>query len=75
MTTSELEAKVNRLELAIGQVGLALKQTSGFRPVSHGRYGRPYTELAELTDAADIAARTGAMETRPDRSHESRRAA
>lgn len=64
MANKTTDERLDRLEAAVGQVGLALKQTNGFRPLVHGRHGA-YTELAELMDTVEVAARTGTMETRP----------
>ncbi len=67
-----LMREVATLRIAVGQVGLALKQASGFDPRNRSAYGH-FAELAELTTNAEQLGREGAfMESRPHSSPESR---
>jgi hypothetical protein len=61
-----LMREVATLRLAVGQVGLALKQTVGFDPRKGlSAYGH-FAELGELTTNAEELGREGAfMERRP----------
>lgn len=64
--------EIAMLRIAVGQVGLALKQASGFDPRNRSAYGL-LAEFAELTTNAEQLGREGAfMESRPHSSPESR---
>lgn len=70
-----LMREVATLRIAVGQIGLALKQTVGFdprkQPSAYGHFG----ELSELTASAEQLGREGAfMERRPAERPPERRA-
>lgn len=55
-TNPTTEQRLERLELAVGQLGLALKQTSGWGAAQQGQ-----PELAELVDLAAKARENALM--------------